>query len=250
MKFYTVFMKVLLNMKLKLFLLTAAILIVFISAKVYDRNSFVVYTIDVKKQDLRLFWKNENGEKFKSIQNLKDWIEKQNLILDFAMNAGMYNKENSPQGLYIEKQKVLTALDTTNDVGNFYLKPNGVFYITTGNVPVICKTEQFQNNRKVKYATQSGPMLIIDGKIHPEFKEGSSNLNIRNGVGILPNGNVVFVLSKKEINFYDFAAYFKSLGCRNALYLDGFVSRAYVPSEKWIQTDGNFGVLFAVVRKK
>lgn len=171
MKFYTVFMKVLLNMKLKLFLLTAAILIVFISAKVYDRNSFVVYTIDVKKQDLRLFWKNENGEKFKSIQNLKDWIEKQNLILDFAMNAGMYNKENSPQGLYIEKQKVLTALDTTNDVGNFYLKPNGVFYITTGNVPVICKTEQFQNNRKVKYATQSGPMLIIDGKIHPEFKE-------------------------------------------------------------------------------
>ena len=243
-------MKVLLNIKLKLLLLIAAILIIFISAKVYDRNSFVVYTIDAKKQDLRLFWKNENGEKFKSIQNLKDWIEKQNLVLDFAMNAGMYNKENSPQGLYIEKQKTLAALDTTNDVGNFYLKPNGVFYLTTGNVPVICKTEQFKNNTTIKYATQSGPMLIIDGKIHPEFKEGSSNLNIRNGVGILPNGNVVFVLSKNEINFYDFAAYFKSLGCRNALYLDGFVSRAYVPSEKWIQTDGNFGVLFAVVRKK
>ncbi|UUW06978.1 phosphodiester glycosidase family protein [Flavobacterium plurextorum] len=243
-------MKVLLNIKLKLLLLIAAILIIFISAKVYDRNSFVVYTIDAKKQDLRLFWKNENGEKFKSIQNLKDWIEKQNLVLDFAMNAGMYNKENSPQGLYIEKQKTLGALDTTSDVGNFYLKPNGVFYLTTGNVPAICKTEQFKNNTTIKYATQSGPMLIIDGKIHPEFKEGSSNLNIRNGVGILPNGNVVFVLSKNEINFYDFAAYFKSLGCRNALYLYGFVSRAYVPSEKWIQTDGNFGVLFAVVRKK
>ncbi|MFH6963523.1 phosphodiester glycosidase family protein [Flavobacterium plurextorum] len=209
-----------------------------------------MYTIDAKKQDLRLFWKNENGEKIKSIQNLKDWIEKQNLVLDFAMNAGMYNKENSPQGLYIEKQKTLGALDTTSDVGNFYLKPNGVFYLTTGNVPAICKTEQFKNNTTIKYATQSGPMLIIDGKIHPEFKEGSSNLNIRNGVGILPNGNVVFVLSKNEINFYDFAAYFKSLGCRNALYLDGFVSRAYVPSEKWIQIDGNFGVLFAVVRKK
>lgn len=250
MKFYKVSMKVLLNIKLKLLLLIAAILIIFISAKVYDRNSFVVYTIDAKKQDLRLFWKNENGEKFKSIQNLKDWIEKQNLVLDFAMNAGMYNKGNSPQGLYIEKQKTLAVLDITSDVGNFYLKPNGVFYLTTGNVPVICKTEQFKNNTTVKYATQSGPMLIIDGKIHPEFKEGSSNLNIRNGVGILPNGNVVFVLSKNEINFYDFAAYFKSLGCRNALYLDGFVSRAYVPSEKWIQTDGNFGVLFAVVRKK
>ncbi|WP_316932864.1 phosphodiester glycosidase family protein [Flavobacterium aquidurense] len=92
--------------------------------------------------------------------------------------------------------------------------------------------------------------LFIDGKIHAEFKKGSANLNIRNGVGILPDGKVIFVWSKKEINFYDFADYFKSLGCKNALYLDGFVSRAYVPSENWIQTDGNFGVLFAVTKKR
>ncbi|MEO8239162.1 MAG: phosphodiester glycosidase family protein [Flavobacterium sp.] len=141
-------------------------------------------------------------------------------------------------------------MDTTNAQGNFYLKPNGVFYLTTENVPEICTTEMFHNNGKVAYATQSGPMLVIENQIHPAFKEGSPNLNIRNGVGILPNGKMVFVLSKKEVNFYDFAKYFKDLGCKNALYLDGFVSRAYLPSENWIQTDGNFGVLFAVTTKK
>ncbi|TPG44171.1 phosphodiester glycosidase family protein [Flavobacterium pectinovorum] len=239
-------------MKLKLGLLILIIVAfaVFINAKVYSEDPFVVYKVDLKKQDLKLYWKNESGQNFGSILNLKNWIEKNNLSLSFAMNAGMYKKDNSPQGLYIEKKKVLSPLDTTKAEGNFYLKPNGVFYLTTGKRAEICTTEKFKNNGKIEYATQSGPMLVIDGEIHPDFREGSANLNIRNGVGILADGKVVFVLSKEEVNFYDFASYFKSLGCKNALYLDGFVSRAYVPSENWIQTDGNFGVLFAVTGKK
>ncbi|PIF33721.1 uncharacterized protein YigE (DUF2233 family) [Flavobacterium sp. 9] len=239
-------------MKLKFGILGLAIVVlaIFVNAKLYTQDQFVVYKVDLKKQDLKLFWKNEAGQNFGSILNLKNWTEKNNLSLSFAMNGGMYKKDNSPQGLYIEKGKVLSPLDTTKAEGNFYLKPNGVFYLTTGKTAEISTTEKFKNNEKIEYATQSGPMLVIDGEIHPDFKKGSANLNIRNGVGILPDGKVVFVLSKKEINFYDFANYFKSLGCKNALYLDGFVSRAYVPSENWIQTDGNFGVLFAVSEKK
>lgn len=239
-------------MKIKIRLLTLVIVFfaVFISAKSYYENPFLTYTVNTKKQVLKLYWKNETSQNFGSIENLKGCLEKDNLILEFAMNGGMYKKDNSPQGLYIENQKVLSPLDTAKSTGNFYLKPNGVFYLTTQNVAKISTTERFYNNGKIKYATQSGPMLIIDGQIHPDFKQGSVNLNIRNGVGILPDGKVVFVLSKKEVNFYDFATYFKSLGCKNALYLDGFVSRAYVPSENWTQTDGNFGVLFAVVRRQ
>ncbi|MFB9079805.1 phosphodiester glycosidase family protein [Flavobacterium procerum] len=237
-------------MKFKTRLLLIALLLLLTSAELYDDNSFLIYTADPKKQDLKMYWKNEKGENFASIQNLKVWMESKNLILDFAMNAGMYNKNSAPQGLYIEKKKTLASLDTSNAAGNFYLKPNGVFYLTTNKVAKICRTEEFVDDGKIEYATQSGPMLLIDGKIHPEFKEGSSNLNIRNGVGILPDGKVIFVLSKNEINFYDFASYFKKLGCKNALYLDGFVSRAYVPSKNWEQTDGNFGVLFAVTRKR
>jgi len=239
-------------MKLKtiLLILIIAIVTVFISWKACYEDEFVVYKADLKKQDLKLYWKNEKRENFGSIQNLKSWIENHDLTLEFAMNAGMYKTDHSPQGLYIERGKTLSVLDTTKAAGNFYLKPNGVFFLKNNKTAEICTTEKFKNDKNIEYATQSGPMLIIDGKIHPDFKEGSSNLNIRNGVGILPDGKIVFVLSKNEVNFYDFASYFKSLGCKNALYLDGFVSRAYVPLKNWTQTDGNFGVLFAVTAKK
>jgi uncharacterized protein YigE (DUF2233 family) len=91
--------------------------------------------------------------------------------------------------------------------------------------------------------------LVIDGEIHKAFNKGSTNLNIRNGVGILPNNKILFAMSKKEINFYDFAEFFKSKGCKNALYLDGFVSRTYCPNQNWMQTDGDFGVIIGVVSK-
>ncbi|MFC4412288.1 phosphodiester glycosidase family protein [Kaistella carnis] len=213
--------------------------------KVED-DQFVYYIVDTKKQEIILYWKDNKKNNFKSIQNLKNWVEKDNKRLVFAMNGGMYKQDNSPQGLFIENKRQITPLDTTNGNGNFYLKPNGVFYITMDNLPAICNASKLSNKLNIKYATQSGPMLVINGQIHSAFKEGSTNLNIRNGVGILPDNKVVFIMSKSEINFYDFANYFKSLGCKNALYLDGLVSRTYLPEEDWVQTDGNFGVIIGV----
>lgn len=221
-----------------------------VHAQSIEKNTeFLTYEVTLEKQDLKLYWKDEKDKPLKSILNLKEYLKKRNKKLIFAMNAGMYKSDNSPQGLFIQNQKNITPLDTMKGNGNFYLKPNGVFYITTDNHAFICRTEDYIANHKVTYATQSGPMLVINGEIHPSFKKGSLNLNIRNGVGILPNNKIVFVMSKNEINFYDFANYFKSLGCKNALYLDGFVSRAYLPEKKWIQTDGNFGVMIGVTCK-
>ncbi len=209
-------------------------------------DRFITYIANSQKQVIQLYLKDDKNENFRSIQNLKSWLEKRGKRLIFAMNGGMYKPDGSPQGLFIEGGKILSPLDTTSGGGNFYLKPNGVFYITTNNKPVICKTADFKDNGKIKYATQSGPMLVIDGQIHAAFKGGSANLNIRNGVGILPDGRIVFAMSKNPVNFYDFAEYFKSLGCKNALYLDGLVSRTYLPEKNWEQTDGNFGVIMAV----
>ena len=236
----------------RIFILTILFIIVTIEVFVFaindqtDKSRFISYEVDTKRKEIKLYWKNDNNENFRSIQNLKLWLEKNKKNFVFAMNAGMYKHDNSPQGLFIEKQTTLSPLDTSGGNGNFYLKPNGVFYLTTDNIPIICNTINFKDNGKIKYATQSGPMLLVDGLIHSAFKEKSSNLNIRNGVGILPDNKVVFAMSKKEINFYDFANYFKSLGCKNALYLDGLVSRTYLPEKKWIQTDGNFGVIIGV----
>jgi uncharacterized protein YigE (DUF2233 family) len=231
-----------------IFLLAAACILVVVNKQKAGEDRFITHIVDCKTQDLRMYYKDDKQENFKSIQNLKTWLERNHKELLFAMNAGMYKQDGSPQGLYIENQLTVTSLDTSSANGNFYLKPNGVFYITSDNIPLICNTPDFLNNGNIKYATQSGPMLVIDGQIHSAFTRGSNNVNIRNGVGILPNDNVAFAMSKDEINFYDFAEYFKNMGCKNALYLDGLVSRTYLPEKDWIQVDGDFGVIIGVAK--
>ena len=236
--------------KSRVFLSTIVILLVAVAFAFtrmrQDEDRFLSYQVNPKKQELKLYWIDDKKSKFGSILNLKAWLGINKRKLVFAMNAGMYKQDGSPQGLYIENKKTLSPLDTSSGNGNFYLKPNGIFYLTTTNTAVICNTAGFKDSGDIKYANQSGPMLVIGGQIHRSFKAGSTNLNIRNGVGILPTGEVVFVISKVPVNFYDFAAYFKNIGCKNALYLDGFVSRAYLPEKNWVQTDGNFGVMIGV----
>jgi uncharacterized protein YigE (DUF2233 family) len=212
-------------------------------------QEFVTYIVNPQSQQLKFYWKEENDKLFKSIGTLKEWLEKRNTNLLFAMNGGMYDTENKPLGLFIENGETKTKLNTAKGNGNFYLVPNGVFYLTNDKKPVICSTPDFKNNGKISYATQSGPLLVINGVIHPAFTKGSANLNIRNGVGILPNNELIFAMSKQKINFYDFANYFKEKGCKYALYLDGFVSRAYLPQQNWVQTDGDFGVIIGVTEK-
>lgn len=214
-----------------------------------NEDGIVSYNVNVKNQNIQLYWKNDQGILINSLGNLKTYIESKKQKLIFATNAGMYKKDFSPQGLFIQNNKIITPIDTNQGTGNFYLQPNGVFYMTNENIPFINTTSNFKYTKNIKFATQSGPMLLINGQIHNAFKEGSTNLNIRNGVGILPNNQVVFAMSKQAINFYDFAKYFQNLGCKNALYLDGFVSRTYLPEKNWIQTDGNFGVMIGVTEK-
>ncbi len=215
-----------------------------------NNENYISYIVNPKKQNVALYWKNEKEVNFGSLQNLKLWLNKNSKELLFATNGGMYKKDHSPQGLYIENNNIKTVIDTTSGNGNFYMKPNGIFFLTTSNVANVCKTKDFKVNSKVKFATQSGPMLLIDGEIHKSFNINSTNLNIRNGVGILPNNEIIFAMSKKEINFYEFATYFKNRGCCNALYLDGFVSRTYCPKENNSQLDGDFGVIIGITKDK
>lgn len=214
--------------------------------KLKSDRDFVIFEINPRTEHIQFYWKDDNGQIIKSINNLKKYVESKNETLKFAMNGGMFEINNIPKGLYIENFKILNKIDTLTGNGNFYLQPNGVFYITRNHKPKIVKTQQFRYNNNIQYATQSGPMLLINGNLNPIFQEQSTNLNIRNGVGILENGNVVFVMSKNEVNFYNFALLFKELGCKNALYLDGFVSRTYLPEKKWMQEDGDFGVMIGV----
>lgn len=214
-------------------------------------ENLLVYVVDLNQIELAFYYKNQKAENYANPENLKRALASKNKKLVFATNGGMYNRDRSPQGLYIERGEIIAPLDTVGSgYGNFYLQPNGVFYLTKRERAGIIPTERFEYKKDIYFATQSGPMLLIDGKIHPAFQAGSSNLHIRNAVGILPDGKVLFVMSKEKINFYDLATYFKNQGCQNALYLDGFVSRAYLPAQNWEQLDGNFGVMIGAVEKK
>ncbi len=216
-----------------------------------NSEKIISYTVNLKTQNLKFFWKNSAGQIIKNHKNLRDWLNTTNQDLIFAMNGGMYKEDSSPLGLYIENGDTLAKINRVKKAyGNFYLQPNGIFYIIKNNKPFICKTEDYPGSDNVKYATQSGPLLVVDGQIHPDFKKNSENLNTRNGVGILPDGKLIFAISKEGINFYDFAFYFKKMGCKNALYLDGGVSRIYLPKENQEQLDGNFGVIIAEIKKK
>ena len=210
---------------------------------------FVSYRVDLRREELRLYWQDQQGQRFGSLGQLHETLAAQGQPLVFAMNGGMYNAHYAPQGLFIDDGHLITPLDISTQAGNFYLKPNGVFYLTTANEARICKTEDFRAGQ-VRYATQSGPMLVIDGQIHPAFRPGSANRQIRNGVGILPDKRVLLAMSKTPVSFYAFAEYFRRAGCRNALYLDGYVSRTYAPAAGWAQTDGDFGVIIGVTRTK
>ncbi len=209
-----------------------------------EKEKFADFVVDPKSANVEMFWRNDDGETLKIFQNLKKIKKSKNRRLRFAMNGGMYEKNNLPKGLFVQNNRTITTLDTKTGDGNFYLKPNGVFYLTDDNRAFVVPTESFADDGKVKFATQSGPMLIINHEINRIFDKNSVNLNIRNAVCVLPDGNIVFAISKSETNFYDLADHFKSLNCRDALYLDGFVSRMYLPEQ---QLDGDFAVIIGVI---
>lgn len=209
----------------------------------YHQQEYDAIIVDPAKEKISMHWLDEKGLPYKSIAALKATLKHPLLIT----NGGMFQPGNIPVGLYIENGQELHPLDTAqNKPGNFYLFPNGVFYTDLHGAHIT--TTQHFNKKDVINATQSGPMLVIDGKIHPMFKEGSTNVNLRSGVGIMPDGKVVFVISKSnQTNFYDFAAIFKEkFGCSNALYLDGAISKMYLKENRQEEAGGDFGVMIAV----
>ena len=227
-------------MKVVLFLLFS----IFLSA-----NEIVSYAIDAKK--IKMFHSDNSGNIFGNFVNLKKYLKKQNRTLKFAMNGGMYLKDLSPQGLYIEGGKLLKNVNLKySDYGNFYMQPNGVFFIAKDGSASVVKSSEFKLSKNIEYATQSGPMLVIDGKINSKFNPSSKSFYVRNGVGILPSGKLLFAISKEPIRFYDFAKFFKKSGCENALYLDGFVSRIYLPSKGITNQDFIFGIIIAEVQEE
>lgn len=216
----------------------------------YSGTAFTVATVDLLQDNLHLLWKDARGQRFGSLEGVEAWAAAQKKSLLLATNAGIFAPGYVPLGLHIAEGKTLVPLNRQQGSGNFFLAPNGVFAVV-GNQAGVWETEDFaKRNLKPRLATQSGPLLVQSGKLHPKFTKGSANKNIRSGVGVARDGKVVFVLSQQPVNFHDFARLFRDgLYCSNALYLDGGISGMLCPRTTLSQTGSdNFAGILAVLR--
>lgn len=227
----------------------------------YLGTKYNLFIADIDSTIIQLHHKKMNGSNFQSLGEVHKYLISQKLQPLMITNAGMYTPSIEPEGLYIESPgKVLYQLDTTKqqkqNPDNFYLMPNGVFYIDVFGKAHIDTTEfllkYIKANRvnDIKIATQSGPMLVINNRIHNAFVWGSSNRKIRSGVGIINEKTVVFVISKEESTFYEFSMLFKDvLKCSNALFLDGAISKMYLSDIDSTVKDGFFGPIISASKK-
>ncbi len=195
--------------------------------QVFQDANYVICTVK-KTENLRLFWKNADGEPYRNFANVAQAVERGGKTLTFAMNAGMYQTDFAPIGLYVENGHELVPVDTKKlvrspgPVPNFYKRPNGVFYFNENGAGIV-STEQFLRNRPaMRFATQSGPTLVIHNKLNSILIKGSTDRTRRSGVGVCADNSVRFAISEDAVNFYDFATLFRdTLKCPNALFLDG-----------------------------
>lgn len=193
----------------------------------------VAYTVcDVPAgADLRLWLTAPDGRPVGSFERLRDLAAAEGREVVFAMNAGMYHADRSAVGLHIENGETQSQAVTAGGGGNFGLLPNGVFCILPGSFAVLETKTFLANPPACTHATQSGPMLVIGGELHPRFLVDSDSTYIRNGVGVSADGQTArFALSQGPVNFHTFGRFFRDvLETPEALYLDGSISRIYAP---------------------
>ncbi|MCA0424972.1 MAG: phosphodiester glycosidase family protein [Proteobacteria bacterium] len=194
-------------------------------------RTVIVCTVDLTRQTLRTYWKASDGKPYGSLAGIAARAENRPGPMLFAMNAGMYHEDMRPVGLYVEAGQTQTKANTVAGPGNFHMRPNGVFYVS-GATAGVMETRRFLASRlKADYASQSGPMLVVDGKFHPQITGRGTSAKIRNGVGVRSATSAVFIITDEPVTFSEFARMFRDdLKCRNALYFDGSISSIYAPS--------------------
>ena len=210
---------------------------------------YTVCTFDPEKETIRLYGAATLGRGGASYDRLNTHLLRNNQHMSFAMNGGMYHPGYGPVGLLVEHGRQTGGLNRGDAFGNFFMKPNGVFWVRDGKAGVMETEAYAKAGLSPVEATQSGPMLVIDGQIHPRFLPDATSLQIRNGVGILPDGRVAFAISNDPVRFHDFATLFRDrLHSKNALFLDGSISSLYAPEIRRHDRGAVMGTIIAVVK--
>ena len=200
----------------------------------YESNSYTVCEVDLRRQTLRLFWKRPDGVPYGYLNALPSSLDERSGQLVFATNAGMFDADYKPIGLYVENGRELVRANTRSGWGNFHMKPNGIFYVAGERAGVLETGAYLKKQLHPDMATQSGPMLVINGRLHPRFVHANVSLKQRSGMGMRDAQTLVFAISDNPVSFTAFARLFRDrTKCDNALFLDGgSVPSLYVPALK------------------
>ncbi|MCM2474702.1 hypothetical protein HGO38_14570 [Rhizobium sp. CG5] len=209
---------------------------------------YTVCQFDPAHDTMRIYDRGPDGQPFGGFDSLSRqiWAERHTLV--FASNGGMYHDDLSPVGLFVEHGIERQPISTSGGWGNFHLLPNGVFFLKDGRAGVLETQAYLKAKVAPDFATQSGPMLVIDGKVHPRFLPDSDSLKRRNAVGVDAEGQVFFAISQDAVRFYDFALLFRdALHCANALYLDGTISSVMIAERNRRDNAFRLGPMIAVI---
>ena len=206
----------------------------------WDNNRYTICTVDPATEKLELFLYGDDGKVLGHFSTINDALSERESRLGFAMNAGMYHDDRAPVGHYIEDGQEIMRVVPNAGPGNFGLLPNGVLCLRDTTAHVFETLRYLDDKPICNFATQSGPMLVIDGRLHPRFLEDGTSKFIRNGVGTTDAGDkVVFAISNNPVNFHTFGRLFRDhLKLPQALYFDGNISRLHAPDLG--RSDGGF----------
>ncbi|WP_114966167.1 phosphodiester glycosidase family protein [Alkalilacustris brevis] len=198
----------------------------------HEGRAYTVCAAHAGQDDIRLWHTAPDGMVYGSFDRIEATLAESDESLAFAMNAGMYHPDRAPVGLYVEDGVEAMRLITARGPGNFGMLPNGVFCVAPSGFAVIESRSFAETAPACDHATQSGPMLVIDGELHPRFIADSTSRLMRNGVGVSADGRTAyFAITEQGVNFHEFAQFFReALDTPNALYFDGNVSRLHAPA--------------------
>ena len=220
-------------------------------SRTFEGSAFTVCSFDGRSDEIRLAWRGKDGTALRSLSALEAALGPEAERVRFAMNAGMYDEEGAPIGLYVEAGERLKPISLKGGPGNFHLLPNGVFAVDgEGRVSVTPSRAFAERVKAPVWATQSGPMLVIGGKLHPKFDEDGPSRLVRNGVGVAGNRTAWFAISEGGVSFGRFARFFRDeLGARDALYFDGTVSSLWDPGAGRQDAYPRLGPMVVVLRR-
>jgi uncharacterized protein YigE (DUF2233 family) len=218
----------------------------------FEGSLFTVCPFDARRDELRLALRGKDGQPLRSLAALETSLGPQAERVRFAMNAGMYDEAGAPIGLYVEGGETLKRLNRNKGPGNFHLLPNGVFAVDREGRVSVSPTPDFAREASgTRWATQSGPMLVLGGKLHHKFDADGPSRLVRNGVGVKNANTAFFVISEEGVSFGRFARFFRdALGCDDALYLDGSVSSLWDRPGGRQDAYPQLGPMIVVLRKE